>query len=81
MINYFQTIGCGITLCVSVYSAPSLLELPPSTFEGVCLSLDSGTVHNWRSLVDHLTDYTMTDVRQLNIVQQKVNCARSNTNL
>lgn len=52
-------------------TAPSLLELPLSTFEAMCLSLDSGTVHSWRSLVDHLADYTIMDVRQLNVVQQK----------
>lgn len=54
------------------FPAPSLLELPPHVFESVCVSLDSGSVHNWRSLVDHLKDYTIMDVRQLNHVEQRV---------
>ncbi len=52
--------------------APCLLDLPPSVFGSVCLSLDSGVVHNWRALVQHLNDYTIMDVRQLSIIEQRV---------
>ena len=41
-------------------------------FTSLCVSLDSGAVHNWKALVHHLQDYTMTDVRQLSIIEQRV---------
>ena len=56
---------------------PTLLDLPPGVFDSMCVSLDSGTVHNWKQLVCHLKDYTMMDVRQLSTMEQKV---RENNN-
>ena len=31
-------------------------------FTGLCVSLDSGAIHNWKALVHHLHDYMMTDI-------------------
>ena len=41
-------------------------------FTSLCVSLDSGAIHNWKALVHHLHDYTMTDVLQLSIIEQRV---------
>ena len=35
----------------------------------------SDAVHNWKALVHHLHDYTMTDVRQLSTIEQRVSFA------
>ena len=40
-------------------------------FTSLCVSLDSGAVHNWKALVHHL-HYTMTDVCQLSVIEQRV---------
>ena len=62
----------AVSSCFNMCVAPSLLDLPPSVFGSVCVSLDSGAVHNWRTLVHHLNDYTIMDVRQLSIIEQRV---------
>ena len=43
-------------------TAPYLLDLPMPVFTGLCVSLDSGAIHNWKALVHHLHDYMMTDI-------------------
>ena len=50
-------------------TAPYLLDLPMPVFTSLCVSLDSGAIHNWKH---HLHDYTMTDVLQLSIIEQRV---------
>ena len=62
-----------------IIPVPSLEELPPLTFDSVCMSLDSGAVHNWRSLVNHLKDYTYQDIMQLSIVERRVSTSQSSS--
>ncbi|XP_064390242.1 interleukin-1 receptor-associated kinase 4-like isoform X2 [Halichondria panicea] len=51
---------------------PGLLDTPHCVVEELAQTLDNSPIHNWRSLVDHLSDYSQQDVLRLKNTRESV---------
>lgn len=48
------------------------MSLPHSVLGRLAGILDGAAVHNWRTLIEHLPEYTQTDARQFATEEQQV---------
>lgn len=74
--KYFSLVCMYIFISIAFLSEggrhPPIMSLPHSVLSRLAGILDGAAVHNWRTLIEHLPEYTQTDAIQFATEEQQV---------